>query len=69
MTIPLERTRAVVRTRNLLRELSTGERIDADTLQRRAKSLLRHFPERSHIDLSAAVMPSVWSRSDAKWYE
>ncbi|SIT39471.1 conserved hypothetical protein [Paraburkholderia piptadeniae] len=69
MTIPFEHTRAVLRTRDLLRELSMGEQIDADTLRRRATSLLKHFPEPSDIDLSAAVLPSVWSRSDAKWYE
>ena len=69
MTIPYERTLAVLRTRDLLKELSAGEYIDAETLQRRALSLLKHFPEPIHIDLSAAALAGVWSRLDAKWHE
>jgi hypothetical protein len=69
VTTPYERTQAVARTRDLLIELSAGRTIDADTLQRRALSLLKHFPEPIDIDLSAAALPSVWSRLDAKWHE
>lgn len=69
MTVPYERTQAVLRTRDLLEELSAGEQIDTDTLRRRASSLLKHFPEPIDIQVSAAYLPTVWAALDAKWYE
>jgi hypothetical protein len=67
MTIPYERTRAVLQTRELLEKLATGAPIDPDSLRRQAQALLRHFPEPFHIDLSAAAVPTIWAASDAKW--
>lgn len=69
MTIPYERTLAVLRTRELLAALASREKIDTDLLQRRAASLLKHFPGAMDIDLSAAALPTVWARVNAKWYE
>ncbi|QCP48258.1 hypothetical protein FAZ95_03045 [Trinickia violacea] len=69
MTVPYERTQAVLRSRDLLRKLAAGEHIDADTLRRRASSLLRHFPTPIDIAVSADALPSVWAAVDAKWYE
>ncbi|HKR40308.1 MAG TPA: BPSL0761 family protein [Paraburkholderia sp.] len=68
MTIPYERTRAVLQTRDLLKELAIGHgSVYPDTLRRRAEALLRHFPEPFHIDISAAASPSIWAPSDAHW--
>jgi len=47
----------------LLTELSAGTRIDADTLQCRARWLLRHFPRPIDMEVSADVMSDVWSRA------
>ena len=69
MTTPYERTLAVTRARDLLKALSAGQSFDADSLAGRAEGLLKHFPTPADIDLSAAVVPSVWSRVDAKWPE
>jgi len=69
MTTPYERTQAIARTRDLLKELSAGKSINADTLRGRAKALLKHFPTPADVDLSAAALPNIWSRMDAKWYE
>jgi hypothetical protein len=69
MTTPFERTRALLRTRDLLQELAAGEHVDADTLRRRAKSLLRHYPAPVDIDLSAAVLPGIWTAHNAQWYQ
>jgi hypothetical protein len=46
MTTPFERTQALLRTRDLLKALATGEDIASDTLRRRAESLLKHFPRK-----------------------
>jgi hypothetical protein len=67
MTIPYERTRAVLRTRELLKKLAAGENLDADTLQRFAASLLKHFPDEHHLVLSARALPDTWSAPDATW--
>jgi len=68
MTVPYERTRAVLQTRELLKELAIGRGpVHTDTLRRRAEALLRHFPEPFHIDVSAAAVPTIWAASDARW--
>lgn len=69
MTIRYERTQAVLRTRDMLKALASGEQIDTDLLQRCAASLLKHFPGAADIDLSAAALPAVWARVSAKWHE
>lgn len=44
MTIPCERTQAVLRAREQLKALAFREQIDTGLQQRRAASLLTHFP-------------------------
>lgn len=53
MTVPYERTQAVLRTRELHKRLTAGEVIAPETLQHHAKSLLKHYPTPTDIDLSA----------------
>jgi hypothetical protein len=69
LTPPYERTQALLRTRELLKELAVGEDIAADTLRRRAESLLKHFPAPVDVDLSAAALPGIWAALGAKWYQ
>lgn len=69
MTVPYERTQAVLRTRELLNALAFGECGDTVTLQHRAAALLKHFPTASDLDISAAALPRTWARTDARWYD
>ena len=66
MTVPYERTQAVLRTRELLKELAFGESDNLDALRRRAKALLKHFPVAADMDASAAALPAVWATSFTK---
>ncbi|REE17129.1 hypothetical protein B0G71_0067 [Paraburkholderia sp. BL27I4N3] len=68
MTMPHERTRSVLRTRELLQMLASGSDVpDMDELRDRALSLLRHFPDKMHFAWSAQVLPAVWGNPDEKW--
>jgi hypothetical protein len=68
MTIPLERTYSVLRARQLLIELETlPESANLAVIRQRARAILRHFPERVHIHVSAAMAPSIWADPDEKW--
>ena len=69
MTIPYERTQAVLRTRDLLRRLAAGEVMDPETLQHHAASLLKHFPDAHHLVVSSHASPGTWAHPDAKWHE
>jgi hypothetical protein len=69
MTIPYERTQALLRTRQLLQELADGMHIEPDLLQRRAAALLKHYPDASHVAVSARFLPETWADPQAKWYE
>jgi len=66
MSIPYERSRAVLQTRVLLNELAAGAHIDKDRLRRRAAALLRHYPGPVDINNAAALLPTVWAKADAK---
>lgn len=63
MTMPSERTRAVLDTRDFLERLAraelTGE--SHQTLITWAKALLRHYPEDTHIYLASKAFPAYWS--------
>ena len=68
MTMPNERTRSVLRTRELLQMLASGSDVaDMDELRDRALSLLRHFPDEMHFAWSAQALPAVWGNPDEKW--
>ncbi|REG49639.1 hypothetical protein B0G80_6037 [Paraburkholderia sp. BL6669N2] len=70
MTIPYERTLSVVVARQLLDELArASDGADLERLRDRARSVLRHFPEKYHLQVSARILPDVWADPDAKWYE
>jgi hypothetical protein len=69
MTIPYERTQAILRTRQLLQDLADGTRVEPDLLQRRAAALLKHYRDVSHVALSARLLPDTWADPQAKWYE
>lgn len=61
MTIPYERTMAVLRARELLMDLAYGgNRRDKRTLQAHAKWLLKHYPDLHHMKLSARSLSDVW---------
>ena len=67
MTIPIERTIAVLNARQFLIELSVvQDDVDLEVLRKRARMLLRHFPERVHFHLSAAFVPEIWADPDVK---
>jgi hypothetical protein len=69
MTMTYERTQALLRTRQLPQELADGARIEPDLLRRRAAALLRHYPDASHVVVSARLVPALWADPQAKWYE
>ncbi|CAE6767895.1 hypothetical protein R70006_03805 [Paraburkholderia domus] len=59
MTMPDERTRALICARELLLELSLHpERFDARQLQERAGHVLRHYPDDGLIAMIARE--SIW---------
>lgn len=62
MTMPYERTKAIIETRELLQLLarSDGSALPS-TLRDLARHLLRHFPLDVDLDVSAAALPGVWA--------
>lgn len=67
MTMPDERTRAVLDTRRFLETLADGDEISVGGLARTvAIGLLRHYPNNLDLDISASVLPSVWARPEPK---
>ena len=61
MTMPDERTRAVLWTREFLVEIQRDDSLSA-SLRQRAKTMLRHFPSAGDIEVTAATMPDWWAR-------
>lgn len=59
MTIPSERTRAIIRTRHFLEELiNPGLTPDVpDAIRSQARALLRHYPLGGEIHLAHHVLP------------
>ena len=54
MTTPDERTRALLRARNVMIELSRAESpTQLETLRDKAIAVLRHYPDRGEIELIA----------------
>ncbi|QIB49589.1 BPSL0761 family protein [Pseudomonas sp. OIL-1] len=54
MTLPYERTRAVLQTREFLRSLVQNPALPHD-IRDNAKSLLRHYPESHHLAVVAGI--------------
>ncbi|WP_413704242.1 BPSL0761 family protein [Pseudomonas sp. Pseusp16] len=48
MTMPCERTRALIRTRDLLVELAQDPAL-SESIRRQARQLLRHYPNANEI--------------------
>ena len=65
MTTPDERTRAVLQTREFLHELCAGRFTGnvPEQVLRKARQLLRHYPNALHLHAAAVAWPSVWSSS------
>jgi hypothetical protein len=62
MTMPSERTKAVIETRRFLRTLSDAEdEIMWNQVRSVALQLLRHYPLDADIDVSSVALPSVWA--------
>ncbi|WP_353655656.1 BPSL0761 family protein [Variovorax gracilis] len=63
MTIPSERTRAVVETRRFLEKIAAGRMVreSPERLQDYARALLRHYPNGSDLLLTSSVLPAWWS--------
>jgi hypothetical protein len=63
MTTPTERTKAVVDTRDFLQMLSAGEEVTIRGLvQSVAIGLLRHYPLKVDLDVSASALPELWAQ-------
>lgn len=58
MTMPNERTRAVIQTREFLVELSRDASLP-DRVRRDAKFLLRHYPSRDDVLLAGRIEEST----------
>jgi hypothetical protein len=62
MTMPYERTKAVIETRELLQLLaSSDDSAVPGRIHDLARQLLRHFPLDVDLDVSAAALPNVWA--------
>jgi hypothetical protein len=63
MTTPSERTKAVVDTREFLGMLANAEEVTIRGLvQSVAIGLLRHYPLKVDLDVSASALPGVWAQ-------
>jgi hypothetical protein len=62
MTTPDERTKAVLATRDFLHLLAEAEEVTIPGLvQSVALGLLRAYPNRMDLSLSASVLPEIWA--------
>jgi hypothetical protein len=63
MTMPSERTRAVLATRRFLKELcNNGNGLEVPaSVRESARRLLRHYPDSWHIDIAAVAWPMAWA--------
>lgn len=61
MTMPDERTKAVVETRDFLQTLASADEVRIPGLvQSVASGLLRHYPLDVDLAVSALALPGVW---------
>lgn len=65
MTMPDERTRSVLQTRQFLEELA-GAKVSGipEEVRVEARRLLRHFPEKYDLVFAAEARPDLWARPD-----
>lgn len=64
MTLPDERYRSLVRTKEFLIELMSAQDTPRvpKVIRQRARSLLRHWPDNYHLELMAREMPEYFAK-------
>lgn len=67
MTVPEERTRAVLQAREFLRDLVDRERTPdvPQAVRDEARRLLRHYPDAMHLRFAAHFAPQWWGRPES----
>lgn len=65
MTIPTERTTAVIETRRLLQMLASDSLTDTSKIREVAIRLLQHYPLDIDLSVSASALPNVWAAPEA----
>lgn len=62
MTIPLERTRSLLQTREFLQELLNPEKTLGipEDIRRQARVLLRHYPGNAELHLAHQALPHLF---------
>lgn len=61
MTLPYERTRAVIQTREFLERLE-NDLAQSEEMRRTATHLLRHYPSRGEVLLQGSIQESLGAR-------
>lgn len=61
MTMPYERTRAVVQAREFLQELMRSADVP-ESVRMGAHRLLRHYPSDDDLELTAIALSSWWAK-------
>jgi hypothetical protein len=66
MTLPDERTRAIVNARNFLYDLTDPKKTPRvpKSVRQQAWRILKHYPWNLHLNIAAAVMPDVWGKTE-----
>lgn len=64
MTLPNEKTRAVLAAQTFLRDLLDPKKTPKvpKTIRRRAYAVLKHFPGSYDLLASAEVLPKIWGK-------
>jgi hypothetical protein len=66
MTLPDERTRAVIRARRLLCRLIAADGMDAPReVREEARAILRHFPGVVEVSAAGEAAPNVFDQREA----
>lgn len=67
MTMPSERTRSVIQTRDFLQRLvAAREEGVPETVRVEAHRLLRHYPSNSELQFAAEACPDWWGLPESK---
>jgi len=71
MTLPDERYRSLVQTKNFLIELLNTQKTPRvpKIIRQRAHSLLRHWPDDYHLDLMCENMPGAFAKKMEPLYK
>ena len=67
MTMPYERTRSVLQTKEFLQMLAWAEEPEIpEKIRREAQRLLRHFPGKGDLQFAANACPEWWGSPETK---